>query len=209
MAESKARLSLKDVRASVKRMQTEGERLVTRLRRDARAFATRSRRETVSNLLSDARRLQVDLRKRAEKAIGARGHADTHPRHARGSREHRGRDVREDPERRHPQGASGPAQARGRDRAAARRSLQRARGLRLTDAGRGRSRRPRASRCGGGHPVRRQTSPSRRSGAPARLARPSRVPWRPVRPRRARRAARVSARREASPPSAQIGRAHV
>src|SRR5207247_10908686 len=69
MAESKARLSLKDVRASVKRMQTEGERLVTRLRRDARAFATRSRRETVSNLLSDARRLQVDLRKRAEKAI--------------------------------------------------------------------------------------------------------------------------------------------
>ena len=70
MAESKARLSLKDVRASVKRMQTEGERLVTRLRRDARAFATRSRRETVSNLLSDARRLQVDLRKRAEKAIG-------------------------------------------------------------------------------------------------------------------------------------------
>jgi len=70
MAESKARLSLKDVRASVKRMQTEGERLVTRLRRDARAFATRSRRETVSNLLSDARKLQVDLRKRAEKAIG-------------------------------------------------------------------------------------------------------------------------------------------
>jgi polyhydroxyalkanoate synthesis regulator phasin len=69
MAESKARLSLKDVRASVKRMQTEGERLVTRLRRDARAFATRSRRETVSNLLSDARKLQVDLRKRAERAI--------------------------------------------------------------------------------------------------------------------------------------------
>ena len=69
MAESKARLSLKDVRASVKRMQTEGERLVTRLRRDARAFATRSRRETVSSLVNDARRLQADLRKRAEKAI--------------------------------------------------------------------------------------------------------------------------------------------
>ena len=69
MAESKARITLKDVRASVKRMQTEGEKLVTRLRRDARAFATRSRRETVSSLLSDARRLQTDLRKRAEKAI--------------------------------------------------------------------------------------------------------------------------------------------
>ena len=69
MAESKARITLKDVRASVKRMQTEGEKLVTRLQRDARAFATRNRRETVSSLLSDARRLQADLRKRAEKAI--------------------------------------------------------------------------------------------------------------------------------------------
>ena len=69
MPESKARITLKDVRASVKRMQTEGEKLVTRLRRDARAFAMRSRRETVSSLLSDARRLQTDLRKRAEKAI--------------------------------------------------------------------------------------------------------------------------------------------
>jgi len=69
MAESKARITLKDVRASVKRMQTEGEKLVTRLRRDARAFATRSRRETVSSLVNDARRLQADLRKRAEKAI--------------------------------------------------------------------------------------------------------------------------------------------
>jgi hypothetical protein len=69
MAESKAGITLKDVRASVRRMQTEGEKLVTRLRRDARAFAMRSRRETVSSLLSDARRLQTDLRKRAEKAI--------------------------------------------------------------------------------------------------------------------------------------------
>src|SRR5882724_11825809 len=72
MAESKARITLKDVRASVKRMQTEGEKLVTRLRRDARAFATRSRRETVSSLVSDARRLQADLRKRAERAIEER-----------------------------------------------------------------------------------------------------------------------------------------
>ena len=61
MAEPRVRLSLKDVRTSVRRMQTEGEKLVTRLRRDARAFATRTRRETVS--------LQADLRKRAEKAI--------------------------------------------------------------------------------------------------------------------------------------------
>src|SRR5947207_139809 len=63
MAESKARITLKDVPASVKRMQTEGEKLVTRLQRDARAFATRNRTETVSSLLSDAPRPQPDLRK--------------------------------------------------------------------------------------------------------------------------------------------------
>jgi polyhydroxyalkanoate synthesis regulator phasin len=32
-------------------------------------LSTRSRRDTVNGLLSDARKLQVDLRKRAEKAI--------------------------------------------------------------------------------------------------------------------------------------------
>src|SRR5580765_5919141 len=69
MAEAKARLSFKDVRASVRRMQYEGEKLVARLRRDARVLSTRSRRDTVNGLLSDARKLQVDLRKRAEKAI--------------------------------------------------------------------------------------------------------------------------------------------
>jgi polyhydroxyalkanoate synthesis regulator phasin len=69
MAESRARISLNDVRASMKRMQAEGERLVARVRRDARTLATRSRRETVSTLLNDARKLQGDLRKRAERAI--------------------------------------------------------------------------------------------------------------------------------------------
>jgi polyhydroxyalkanoate synthesis regulator phasin len=69
MAEAKARLSFKDVRASVRRMQNEGEKLVARLRREARVLSTRSRRDTVNGLLTDARKLQVDLRKRAEKAI--------------------------------------------------------------------------------------------------------------------------------------------
>jgi hypothetical protein len=40
MAEARARISFADVRASVKRMQTEGEKLVTRLRRDAQSLAT-------------------------------------------------------------------------------------------------------------------------------------------------------------------------
>jgi polyhydroxyalkanoate synthesis regulator phasin len=69
MAEAKARISLKDLRTSVRRMQSEGEKLVTRLRRDARALAARSRKETVTSLLSDARKLETDLRKRAERAI--------------------------------------------------------------------------------------------------------------------------------------------
>ena len=69
MAEARARISFADVRASVKRMQSEGEKLVTRIRKDAQTFATRSRRETVTTLLSDARKLRTDLRDRAEKAI--------------------------------------------------------------------------------------------------------------------------------------------
>src|ERR1051326_4271928 len=68
MAEARAGLSFKDVRASVKRMQTEGEKLVARLQRDARTLTTRSRRDLTS-LLGDAGRLQTDLRKRAEKAF--------------------------------------------------------------------------------------------------------------------------------------------
>src|SRR5262245_44504283 len=69
MAEARARISFADVRASVKRMQTEGEKLVTRLRKDAQTLATRTRRETVSSLLSDARKLRTDIRDRAERAI--------------------------------------------------------------------------------------------------------------------------------------------
>lgn len=69
MATTKPRLSLRQVRVSMQRMQTEGERLVGRIRRDAQALAARSRRETVTGLLKDARKLQDDLRKRAERAL--------------------------------------------------------------------------------------------------------------------------------------------
>lgn len=69
MAEAKARLTLKDVRASVSRMQNEGERLVARLRRDARSFAGKSRRDAVTTLLNETRKLQSDFRVRAERAI--------------------------------------------------------------------------------------------------------------------------------------------
>src|SRR5438132_3452555 len=64
-----ARISLKDVRASVKRMQTEGERLVGRIRRDAQTLISRTRREAVTDLLGDARKFEQAIRKRAEKTI--------------------------------------------------------------------------------------------------------------------------------------------
>jgi polyhydroxyalkanoate synthesis regulator phasin len=69
MAEARSRLALSEVRASVKRMQTEGEKLVARIRRDAKTFATRSRQENIDGLLKDARRVQTDVRKRVESAL--------------------------------------------------------------------------------------------------------------------------------------------
>lgn len=53
-----AGLSLNDVRASVKRAQTEGRKLVTRLRKDATAMAKRPPLDVLS-----------DARKRAGKAV--------------------------------------------------------------------------------------------------------------------------------------------
>jgi hypothetical protein len=53
-----ARLSLDDVRASVKRVRTEGRKLVTRLRKDATALAKRRPLDIVE-----------DARKRATKAV--------------------------------------------------------------------------------------------------------------------------------------------
>jgi hypothetical protein len=62
MAESiTARLtSLADVRASVQRMQAEGERLVTRIGQDARELVTAARKPT---------ELIADARQRATKAV--------------------------------------------------------------------------------------------------------------------------------------------
>jgi hypothetical protein len=59
MAESIAtRLSLDEVRASVKRMQVEGERLVGRIREDAGALVRRRPSETIA-----------DVRRRAAEAV--------------------------------------------------------------------------------------------------------------------------------------------
>ncbi len=67
---SSARLpSLEDVRASVKRMRDEGERLVGRLQRDARTLVQKGTRPVVNEALADARRLRADVRKRAQQAL--------------------------------------------------------------------------------------------------------------------------------------------
>jgi hypothetical protein len=60
-----------DVRQSVKRMQAEGERLVGRLRHDARNLfvGERNGRATVTSALTDVRKLRADVRKRAEQAL--------------------------------------------------------------------------------------------------------------------------------------------
>jgi ubiquinone biosynthesis protein UbiJ len=59
MAESfAARLSLDEIRTSVKRMQTEGRKLVTRLRKDATALVNRRPLDVLA-----------DARKRATKAV--------------------------------------------------------------------------------------------------------------------------------------------
>src|SRR5207245_10235027 len=69
MADNPTRLSLPDVRAAIKRAQTEGERLVGRLRHDTEALVARSRRQGVSELQRTTRRVQADIRDRAERAL--------------------------------------------------------------------------------------------------------------------------------------------
>src|SRR2546422_5593487 len=69
MADNPSRLSVPDVRAAIKRVQTEGERLVGRLRRDTEGLVARSRRQVVSELLRTSRRVQADVRDRAERVL--------------------------------------------------------------------------------------------------------------------------------------------
>jgi methyl-accepting chemotaxis protein len=66
MADTVAGISIKDVQASVKRIQDEGERLVGRLRKEARAITQRPR---VSEVVADVRKLRVTVRERAEQAL--------------------------------------------------------------------------------------------------------------------------------------------
>ena len=65
MAKAKSGPALGEVRAAVKRLQHEGERLVARTRRDAQALLARGRGEIVR----DVRAVRRDLQVRAERVL--------------------------------------------------------------------------------------------------------------------------------------------
>jgi polyhydroxyalkanoate synthesis regulator phasin len=65
MPKSKPRLPLAEVRAAIKRVRAEGERLVGRVQRDAKTLVSHSRAE----LLKDARQVRKDVQVRAEHAL--------------------------------------------------------------------------------------------------------------------------------------------
>jgi hypothetical protein len=69
MASAVPPFSLDEFRASVRRMQAEGEKLVGRIRRDAKSLVRNGPRSTVSEALADVRRLRSDVRERAREAF--------------------------------------------------------------------------------------------------------------------------------------------
>src|SRR5438093_9110545 len=72
MEETQTRLlSLNDVRASVRRLQRLGKRLVGQLRHDARRLVERSGKPVVDQVLAlvDVRKLSADVQGRAERAV--------------------------------------------------------------------------------------------------------------------------------------------
>jgi len=60
---------LQQVQTTLKRVQTEGERVVDRLRKDATDLLSKDRKRAVQDLLSQAQKLRSDLQKRAERAV--------------------------------------------------------------------------------------------------------------------------------------------
>ena len=65
MARTKPQGALKDIQRSVERVQTAGEQLARRIRRDARSLLTQGRAE----LVKDVRSLRRQVQTRAEHAI--------------------------------------------------------------------------------------------------------------------------------------------
>ena len=66
MADRSSRSSRSDLLAAVRRLRMERERLLGRFGRDTEALVARGGRRVVSELLSTTRRVQADVRDRAE-----------------------------------------------------------------------------------------------------------------------------------------------
>jgi len=73
MAETKTDGGLKarfeQVQVTLKRVQTEGERVVGRIRKDAGELLSKNRQKAVEDLLAQAQKLRGDFQKRAERAV--------------------------------------------------------------------------------------------------------------------------------------------
>ncbi len=60
---------LEQIQRTLKRVQTEGEGVVGRIRKDAGELLGKNRQKAVQDLLAQAQKLRGDLQKRAERAV--------------------------------------------------------------------------------------------------------------------------------------------
>ena len=57
------------VQDAIRNLQSEGEKLVTRIGKEAGKLVSKDRRKAIDNLISQARSIRNDIRKRSEKAL--------------------------------------------------------------------------------------------------------------------------------------------
>jgi poly(hydroxyalkanoate) granule-associated protein len=73
MAESKGdssfRARLTRMQSTLRRVQSEGERMVGRIRKDAGDLIGKDRRKAVQELITQAQKIRGDIQKRAERAV--------------------------------------------------------------------------------------------------------------------------------------------
>jgi poly(hydroxyalkanoate) granule-associated protein len=73
MAESKGdssfRARLTRMQSTLRRVQSEGERMVGRIRKDAGDLIGKDRRKAVQELIAQAQKVRGDIQKRAERAV--------------------------------------------------------------------------------------------------------------------------------------------
>ena len=60
---------LAQVQDSIRSLQSEGEKLLTRIRKEAGKLVSKDQRKAIDNLISQAKAIRNDIQKRSEKAI--------------------------------------------------------------------------------------------------------------------------------------------